>query len=324
MSNEMVATPIDQIGMMAKAVADSGIFGIKNEAAAFALMCVAQSEGIPPIQAAVQYHVIDGKPALKSEAMLTRFQAAGGSIKWKERNAQRCTLWLKHPQAGELEVTWDMDRAKAAGLSGKNTWRAYPQQMMSARCISEGVRALYPACLSGCYTPEEVRDFDAVPPQPAPEPKKAPQPAKEPAETPQEAPKAGKPAKSTAKVKKATKDAEIVNLYEYQHEHQHGTPEHHCCTCDKVPEEDVILDPPGAPESPKAVDPLETKRRNFVLWTAKAAKEKGDDAVMAVLGANGFENAEDVPADLRILRKVTEEILEYPDLEPEIKFDPEV
>lgn len=304
MSNEMVATPIDQIGMMAKAVADSGIFGIKNEAAAFALMCVAQSEGIPPIQAAVQYHVIDGKPALKSEAMLTRFQAAGGSIKWKERNAQRCTLWLKHPQAGELEVTWDMDRAKAAGLSGKNTWRAYPQQMMSARCISEGVRALYPACLSGCYTPEEVRDFDAVPPQPAPEPKKAPQPAKESTETPREAPKAEKPAKSTAKAKKAAEDAEIVNLYEYHHE-----PE--------TPAQPVQ-------ESTEAVDPLEVKRRNFVRWTAKAAREKGDDAVMAVLGANGFENAEDVPADLRILQKLCKEIKEFPDRDPEIKFDQEV
>lgn len=292
MSNEMVTTPIDQIGMMAKAVADSGIFGIKNEAAAFALMCVAQSEGIPPIQAAVQYHVIDGKPALKSEAMLTRFQSAGGSIKWKERNAQRCTLWLSHPKAGELEVTWDMDRAKAAGLSGKNTWRAYPAQMMSARCISEGVRALYPACLSGCYTPEEIRDFDAVPPQASPEP------AKEPTETPQEAPKEGKaPPKPSAKAKKAAKDAEIVNQPE-------------------SPAQPV-------PESPAAVDPVEVKRRNFVKWTAEAAERKGEDAVMSVLGANGFETPEEVPADLKVLRKLVREINGFPDREPEVKLEPE-
>jgi hypothetical protein len=31
--------------------------------------------------------------------------------------------------------------------------------MLAARCVSEGVRALYPACICGMYTPEEVSDF---------------------------------------------------------------------------------------------------------------------------------------------------------------------
>lgn len=174
MANDLVNVPLDQVGMMAKAVADSGLFGIKNEAQAFSLMCVAQADGIPPIKAVQQYHIIDNKPALKSEAMLARFQAAGGKIRWTERTAQRVSLWLSHPQAGELEVTWDMERAKAAGLAGKNQWKAYPQQMMGARCISEGIRALFPACLGGCYTPEEVRDMANGEAQPAPGP--APKP----------------------------------------------------------------------------------------------------------------------------------------------------
>lgn len=177
-SNELVNVPLDQVGMMAKAVADSGLFGIRNEAQAFALMCVAQADGIPPIKAVQQYHIIDNKPALKSEAMLARFQAAGGKIRWTERTAQRVSLWLSHPQAGELEVSWDMDRAKAAGLAGKNQWKAYPMQMMGARCISEGIRALFPACLGGCYTPEEVRDFGNDEAQPAPGP--APKPPEQP------------------------------------------------------------------------------------------------------------------------------------------------
>ena len=196
MANE-VMVPLEQIGMMAKAVSDSGLFGIKSEAAAFSLMCIAQADGIPPIKAAVQYHIIDGKPSLKSEAMLARFQASGGSIRWKERTPQRCTLWLEHPKAGEIEVTWDIERAKAAGLAGRNTWKAYPAQMMSARCISEGIRALYPACVGGFYTPEEVRDFDAPPPAPQPE---SPKPA--------QAAKAAMPKPKAAKT--APQEAEIV------------------------------------------------------------------------------------------------------------------
>ena len=62
-----------------------------------------------------------------------------------------------------LEIEWTMDRAKAAGLTGKQTWKQYPRQMLRARVISEGIRTVYPGVAVGIYTPEEVNDFDAAP-----------------------------------------------------------------------------------------------------------------------------------------------------------------
>jgi hypothetical protein len=56
-----------------------------------------------------------------------------------------------------------MERANAAGLTGKATWRQYPDQMLSARVVAEGVRAVFPACLNGVYLAEEVQDFDIKP-----------------------------------------------------------------------------------------------------------------------------------------------------------------
>jgi hypothetical protein len=56
-----------------------------------------------------------------------------------------------------------MERANAAGLTGKATWRQYPDQMLSARVVAEGVRAVFPACLCGVYLAEEVQDFDSKP-----------------------------------------------------------------------------------------------------------------------------------------------------------------
>jgi hypothetical protein len=35
--------------------------------------------------------------------------------------------------------------------------------MLSARCVAELVRAIYPACLNGVYLAEEVQDFDTKP-----------------------------------------------------------------------------------------------------------------------------------------------------------------
>ena len=35
--------------------------------------------------------------------------------------------------------------------------------MLRSRCISEGIRAVYPGCVVGTYSVEEVQDFDDKP-----------------------------------------------------------------------------------------------------------------------------------------------------------------
>ena len=292
MANE-VMVPLEQIGMMAKAVSDSGLFGIKSEAAAFSLMCIAQADGIPPIKAAVQYHIIDGKPSLKSEAMLARFQASGGKIRWKERTPQRCTLWLEHPQAGEIEVTWDIERAKAAGLAGRNTWKAYPAQMMSARCISEGIRALYPVCVGGFYTPEEVRDFDAPPPAPQPE---SPNPAKA-AKAAMPKPKAAKP---------DPQEAEIVeNAFS-----EPPKPE----TKEPAPKPEKPAKAAEKPRDVKLTRTPEVMKANFMNWAESACLTKDRQKVMDAIGAMGYESFDQVPPEKDVLREVTKAISAVPDI----------
>lgn len=161
MSTELMS--VNDLGRIAKAFALSNLFGFKNETEAFALMCIAQANGLHPAKAAERYHIIQGRPAMKSEAMLSAFQESGGAVKWIKRTDTECKLWLSHPQGGELEVTWNIERAQKAGLGAKDNWKKFPAQMLAARCVSEGVRALFPACLSGMYTPEEVADFSKAP-----------------------------------------------------------------------------------------------------------------------------------------------------------------
>ena len=146
---------------ISKRVAGSGLLGSKDENQIFTLMMLAYKDGINPVQASMDYHIIQGKPALSSQATLVRFQKAGGKIKYIKRTDNECTIEFLHEQAGELTITWNMERAKQAGLNlNKQNWKQYPRQMLAARCIAEGVRALYPACLDGLYLVEEVQDFD--------------------------------------------------------------------------------------------------------------------------------------------------------------------
>jgi hypothetical protein len=164
MSNELV--PIGDIERMAIAIAKSGLFGIKTLEQAIALMLIAQAEGMHPASAARDYHVIQGRPALKADAMLARFQTAGGKVSWTSYTDENVTGVFSHPAGGSVEIVWTMKQAKSIGLGGKDNWKNYPRAMLRARCISEGIRTVFPACVAGVYSIEEVQDFEPQKPPP--------------------------------------------------------------------------------------------------------------------------------------------------------------
>lgn len=151
--------PISELEIMANHFVKSGLFGIRKIEEAVSLMIIAQAEGRHPGTVASEYHIIQGRPALKADAILARFQSAGGKVEWSEYTDECVCGTFSHPAGGSLKVDWDMTRAKAAGLGGKDNWKKYPRQMLRARVISDGVRGVYPAVLQGFYTPEEVQDF---------------------------------------------------------------------------------------------------------------------------------------------------------------------
>ena len=151
--------PFTEMEGMAIAAAKSNLFGLKTPEQAMALMLLCQAEGLHPGIALRDYHLIQGRPALKADAMLARFQQAGGSVKWKDYTDEKVTGEFSHPAGGTLDVTWTMEQAKRIGIANKDNWRNYPRAMLRARVLSEGIRAVYPGCVVGVYTPEEVQDF---------------------------------------------------------------------------------------------------------------------------------------------------------------------
>jgi len=151
---------IDEMRAFAEAAVKSKFYGFTSPDQMLPLMIIAQSEGRSFASVVQEYSVIQGRPALKAEAMLARFQKAGGHIRWTELSDTRCAAVFSHAQCDPVEVDWDMDRARQAGLAGRGPWKTYPRAMLKARVISDGVRTAYPACLGGLYTPEEVSDFE--------------------------------------------------------------------------------------------------------------------------------------------------------------------
>lgn len=162
MSNIVSFTDMSQ---MAEAIAKSGLFGMKDTNSVLALMAVAQAEGMHPATAARDFHIIQGRPALKADAMLARFQNAGGKVDWKDYTDEKVTGVFSHPNGGELSVTWTIEQATKIGLVKPGSgWQKFPRAMLRSRCISEGIRSVFPGSVQGFYSVEEVSDFE--PPKP--------------------------------------------------------------------------------------------------------------------------------------------------------------
>jgi hypothetical protein len=155
--------PVNDIQTMALAVVKSGLFGMKTVEQATALMLIAQAEGYHPALAARDYHIIQGRPTLKAETMMARFQQQGGKVEWKTLTDKEVTATFSHPSGGSATITWTFEQAKQAGLTGKDNWKNYPRAMLRARVVSEGIRTVFPGVVLGVYTPEEVQDIPNPP-----------------------------------------------------------------------------------------------------------------------------------------------------------------
>lgn len=155
----LTPVPLKDIHHMATAFAKSGLFGIKTIEQAVSLMLISQAEGRHPALAARDYDIIQGKPSKKAEAMLRDFLTSGGKVTWHKLDDSIADATFSHPAGGEVRITWDMNRAKAAGLAGKDNWKKHPRQMLRSRTVSEGVRTVCPMATSGMHVPEEVQDY---------------------------------------------------------------------------------------------------------------------------------------------------------------------
>lgn len=153
--------PYSDIAQMGRVMAASKLFGVQNEQQAIALMLLCQSENMHPAVAMRDFHIISGRPAMKADAMLSRFKAAGGHVRWNQYEDEGVSATFTAPDGDSITVDWTPERVKKAQLGGNAMHSKFPRQMLKARCISEGIRAVYPGVLSGLYAEEEVREFRA-------------------------------------------------------------------------------------------------------------------------------------------------------------------
>lgn len=118
--------------------------------------------GIPPLQSFSSISVINGKPCLSAELMLALIysRCKGAKITFltaPDKQSQECTVAMQRPEGERQEFRFSIEDAKRAGLvKPGGAWEKYPAALLRARAVSAGARAVFPDCIMGCYTPEEM------------------------------------------------------------------------------------------------------------------------------------------------------------------------
>lgn len=114
--------------------------------------------GLSPVVAMLGIHVIEGKPTASAALIQGLVRRAGHKLRLKgDDKSATCQIIRADDPDYTFEFTWDMDRAKQAGLTGKDNWRKTPAAMLQARATTECARAACQDVLFGLqYTAEEL------------------------------------------------------------------------------------------------------------------------------------------------------------------------
>lgn len=159
-STALEPTTIDQAFWLAQQLLKSGLLGkaIQKPEAAFAVILAGRELGLTAMQSLRSLHLIEGKPTLSADLMvaLVKRSPLCKAFKLIESTSERATYEANREGEGVTRMSFTIEEAKAAGVTGKDNWKKYPAAMLRARCIAALARVVFPDLLLGVYENDEL------------------------------------------------------------------------------------------------------------------------------------------------------------------------
>lgn len=156
--------PLDAINKLGVMLYQSHMFGCGNENQGRVMAMTCLTERKSPFWLKTRYHLIEGNFSMRTDAMLAEFRRLGGDHDIESRTPDLASITLR---INRKKATFSFSWAEAqqepfpyekGGKTLKKNWRTprARMQMLWARVVSDGVRAMCPEAVVGSYTPEEL------------------------------------------------------------------------------------------------------------------------------------------------------------------------
>lgn len=134
---------------------------IQRPEQAFMIIVCGRELGLTATQSLRSIHIIEGKPTLSADLMLalTKRSPECTYFRLVESTAEIATFETqRRGEPGPTRMSFTIEEARAAGLTGKDNWKKYAAAMLRARCIASLVRAVYPDVMLSVYEENEIVD----------------------------------------------------------------------------------------------------------------------------------------------------------------------
>lgn len=155
---EKMVDPIQAIERLGSMMAKSGLSGAEKTETGMMLAWACMAERKSPFEIFRTYHLVEGKLAMRSDAMLAGFRNRGGKVKWKQFDAT-AAIGLFSFEGVETEIGFTMEDAKRMEvIRPRSGWTKAPDAMLRARCIAKAVRMICPEVIAGYLSVEEITD----------------------------------------------------------------------------------------------------------------------------------------------------------------------
>lgn len=144
---------------LAATLAASGYFDDSKKTQAMTKVLAGREMGFGPVTSLKNIHFVDGGIEIGGQLIASKIrQSEKYDYRIDEHTDEICTITITDAQGEDIgSVTWDIERAENAGLTGKHNWKKYPRNMLFNRAISDARRFHCPDVMeTGPYTPGEI------------------------------------------------------------------------------------------------------------------------------------------------------------------------
>ena len=162
---ELVQRDQDSPAVLARYFQQSGLFpDLQSEAQAYVKVVAGRELGLGPLASVSGLNVIKGRVTFSANllaSMVKRHPLYDYRV--ADHSERGCRIVFTEGGEEIGVSTFTLEDAKRAGLGGQS-WQKYPQAMLFARALTQGVRWFCPDVTAGApaYSPEELADGEVL------------------------------------------------------------------------------------------------------------------------------------------------------------------
>lgn len=136
---------------------------VKNPQQLLMVLQAGYEAGMQPIEAINSYYFVNGKLAMYGEMAIALVSKQGHKVEFIDCDSTKATCKItRKDDERSLSSTFTMADANARGLSAKEVWKKFPENMLKFKAFHMTAKFIVPDAFHGVPLKEELEDMQPI------------------------------------------------------------------------------------------------------------------------------------------------------------------